>query len=88
MSVDYLSALKRLQGTQFDLILMDPPYQAGFYEPAIAAILEHDLLAMDGILVMEIKTGMASGGEKYLELTKKKAYGDVTLETYERRINE
>ncbi|MEX1307520.1 MAG: 16S rRNA (guanine(966)-N(2))-methyltransferase RsmD [Eubacteriales bacterium] len=84
-AVDYMTGLKRLDGKSFDLIFMDPPYTAGYYEPALAFIAEHDLLDEDGVLVLEIKTGMSSGGEKHFDLVKTKTYGAVTLETYERK---
>ncbi len=88
ISADYLSALNRLSGQVFDIILMDPPYEAGYYEPAMAYIAESGTLADDGVLILEIKTGMESGGEKYFSLTKQKVYGAVTLEIYERGGNQ
>lgn len=87
MADDYLAALKWLDGERFDLILIDPPYAAGYYIPALAYIAENGLLAEGGLLVLEIKTGMQSGGQEYFSLMKKKTYGEVTLEFYESREN-
>lgn len=38
---------------QFDLILLDPPYQSGLYEPLLGVIANFDLLSDDGIIVCE-----------------------------------
>ncbi len=46
-------ALNALAGEQFDIIILDPPYQNGFYKPAIDMIQKLDLLAEDGIIVCE-----------------------------------
>ncbi len=86
-AADYLSALKRLAGESYDIILMDPPYTAGYYVPALEYVAQNQMLAEEGVLVLEIKTDMTSGGEDFFSLTKQKTYGAVTLEFYERREN-
>jgi len=88
LAIDYLAALNRVKDRCFDVILMDPPYEAGFYEPALAFIAQNGLLAPDGVLVLEIKTGMESGGKTHFSLKKQKTYGAVTLEFYESRDSE
>ena len=37
----------------FDLIFLDPPYEAGLLEPAIAHIAKFDILKPHGIIVAE-----------------------------------
>ena len=41
------------QGKQFDIIYVDPPYQGGLYEEVLKNIADKDLLAADGIILLE-----------------------------------
>ena len=52
---DYLRALKALakRDIQFDLILLDPPYKGQKINEIIEFIHEHELLAVDGIIMAE-----------------------------------
>lgn len=49
---DYLTALNRFE-VQFNLIMIDPPYESDYYEKALQTIFEKDLLAEDGYIVLE-----------------------------------
>ena len=48
-TIDYLSAKKE----KFDIIFLDPPYKQGLEKIAIDKIEECDILAQDGIIVVE-----------------------------------
>ncbi len=52
---DVISAIKTLRGKneKFDIIFMDPPYLKGFIEPTIEAICNNDILAENGVIVVE-----------------------------------
>ena len=50
---DYVSALNRLRGENFDIIIMDPPYKSGVYEKALEEIKKNQLLSENGIVVCE-----------------------------------
>jgi 16S rRNA (guanine(966)-N(2))-methyltransferase RsmD len=41
------------RGARFDVVYLDPPYDADLYEPVIALVGERGLLADDGVLVAE-----------------------------------
>lgn len=41
------------RGARFDVVYLDPPYDADLYEPVIALVGEQALLADDGVLVAE-----------------------------------
>ena len=48
-SMEFLKTLRE----PFDLIFLDPPYEAGLLEPAIAHIAKFDILKPHGIIVAE-----------------------------------
>jgi 16S rRNA (guanine966-N2)-methyltransferase len=48
-SMEYLSAVRE----KFDLIFLDPPYEAGLMEPALAHIAKFDILSPYGIIIAE-----------------------------------
>ncbi len=51
---DVMAALPQLgEYGPFDIIFMDPPYASGLEEKVIEAIGEYDLLAEDGMIVVE-----------------------------------
>ncbi|MCL2861276.1 MAG: 16S rRNA (guanine(966)-N(2))-methyltransferase RsmD [Firmicutes bacterium] len=53
MCLDYSVALKRLQGEQFDLIFLDPPYDETYAEKLFILIDEYNILRKDGMIVFE-----------------------------------
>ena len=52
-SVEYLKRVRE----KFDIILLDPPYEAGLLEPVLAHIARFDILAPHGIIVAESPAG-------------------------------
>ena len=48
-SMEFLSALRE----KFDIIFLDPPYEAGLLEPALAHIARFDVLSPHGIIAAE-----------------------------------
>ncbi|MBP5405180.1 MAG: 16S rRNA (guanine(966)-N(2))-methyltransferase RsmD [Clostridia bacterium] len=77
---DYAQALASLQGARFDLIFLDPPYKADFYEDILCKIAEKDVLAPSGSVVFEHAT------ERDLVLpppwvsSDRRKYGSVTID--------
>ena len=75
---DSMKYLKQTDKT-FDIILLDPPYQANFIGKAIKIIKERNLLNEDGILVCEYEQ------EKFISpytLWKEKKYGEKWVSVY------
>ena len=56
VSADSLEYLKGLR-EKFDIILLDPPYEAGLLEPVMETIAKFDILAPHGIIVAEHPVG-------------------------------
>lgn len=52
---DALTALKHLarDGRQFDIVYFDPPYDSELYSSVLWQIAQHNLLAEDGIVIVE-----------------------------------
>ena len=84
-SMEYLKSLRE----KFDLIFLDPPYEAGLLEPAIAHIAKFDILAPHGIIVAEhpVEKSMPALAEPY-RLHKTYRYGKIALTLYRRSGNE
>ena len=53
---DYLAYLRSCKD-KFDIILLDPPYAAGFLDNSVKMITEIDILQSGGIIVTELPTG-------------------------------
>jgi 16S rRNA (guanine966-N2)-methyltransferase len=66
---------------KFDIIFLDPPYDRGWIEKASTAILQKNILAKDGVLVVE--TSAKNRGRLIMppewRLIKESKYGDTTV---------
>lgn len=85
----YEQILKRMksENKEFDLIFLDPPYKSGLLEDAIKKILEYNLLAKEGIVIIE--TDMEAELQKVqnvnLHIKDIRKYGRVILLFLERK---
>lgn len=52
-NMDYKKCLDTVKNEKFDLIFIDPPYKMNIAVDAIKRIIELDLLAKDGIIILE-----------------------------------
>ena len=84
-SMEFLKSLRE----KFDLIFLDPPYEAGLLEPAIAHIAKFDILSPPGIIVAEHPAGrvLPALAEPY-RLHRTYRYGKIALSVYRRGGNE
>lgn len=65
---DYASFLRGAAGReQFDIIFLDPPYDAGYMSTALAAIAEGDLLAPGGRIICETDNGVQPVSKRLLK---------------------
>jgi len=78
---DYAIALKRIEGKQFSLIFLDPPYGKMYVEQTIALITKRSLLENNGIIIIEHHPEEHFGLPDGYTITKQKRYGD-TMITY------
>ena len=84
-SMSYLNSVRE----PFDLIFLDPPYEAGLLETAIAQIAKFDILAPHGIIAAEHpadKTLPALAPPYRLHRTYR--YGKIGLTIYHRDANQ
>ena len=81
-ALDYLA-----RGEKFDIILVDPPYDAGLYEPVLERINAVDNLNEGGIMVCESRTGriLPDMRPPYRQLRSRK-YGSVRITLYTRDV--
>lgn len=52
-NTDWKVAVRKLIGQKFDLIFLDPPYALGFETELLAEIMQKQLLAPSGVIVVE-----------------------------------
>ena len=79
---DVIARLKSLAGEQFDLIYFDPPYASELYEPVIEAIADAQLLAPNGELAVEHRSGRFEVTVLTLEVYRQKRYNNTSLTFY------
>jgi len=84
-SMEYLKSLRE----PFDIILLDPPYNAGLLEEAIAHIARFDILSPHGIIVAEhpVEQGMPALSAPY-RIHRTYRYGKIALTLYRRDGNQ
>ncbi len=78
--IDYLSYIKSNAKRKFDIIFIDPPYSSGFYEIALNALLEYDMLKSSSIIICESGDNVICKNldEKY-EINKQVKYGKTFI---------
>lgn len=84
-SMEYLKSVKE----KFDVILLDPPYEAGLLEPALLTVEKFDILAPHGIIVAEHPAGrtLPALAAPY-RLHRTYRYGKIGMTVYRRGANE
>ncbi|QNL43657.1 16S rRNA (guanine(966)-N(2))-methyltransferase RsmD [Oscillibacter hominis] len=84
-SMEYLSGVRE----KFDIILLDPPYEAELLEPALAHIARFDILSPHGIIVAESPAGRALPAlAPPYGIYRTYRYGKIGLTVYHRDGNE
>lgn len=64
--MDYAEYIRRFRGEKFDIIFLDPPYAAGLYAPALAALLDGEMLKSTTLIVCESDTDEIFGKNESL----------------------
>lgn len=78
--------LKRLaeKGVHFDLIFLDPPYDAGLEQEAIQLIKAYDLLAKEGKIIVEHQQQTAPPDFLYAGEYDTRRYGSICVTIFQR----
>ena len=86
--MDY-EAFLRSRKTQYDLILLDPPYGENFLEKSLKIITEIDILSNDGIIISERPVGKPLDGDFPGLIAKKdRRYGTVLITKFRKSSEE
>ncbi len=85
-SVLQSDALDYLQhGEKFDIIFVDPPYEAGLYEPVLERIKAVDNLNEGGIIICESRAGETLPEmQPPYRLLRERSYGNIKICIYTR----
>ena len=79
---DFRQSLQKIRD-KADVIILDPPYEAGYYEEAFELIRELDILAEDGVIVAEHWAKLELPEELHgFEKIKERKYGHIVLSIY------
>lgn len=87
-TLEYSQLLEQLyrDHQQFEVILLDPPFQAGLYEDVLKLILQFNLLVEQGMMMVECPLTVKIATLKEWQL-KTYVYGEVQLITYQRPMS-
>ena len=86
-NLDYQECLKKLEGSKFDYIYCDPPYDFNAYEDIFFYVEKYELLNKEGIMIMEVRKDTDLKDEYLgLKLYKEKRYGISKLLYYKKEI--
>lgn len=85
MPGDFRHVLRHLQPQSFDIIFADPPYKTTLGAAVVHAVENHDLLAPDGIFVVEHIKGYEFPADlTKLKLASCRTYGQTGLAFFDR----
>ena len=75
---DALTYLERTS-CKFDIIFLDPPYNTGLLNKAVAKIAENNLLSENGIIVAESEYMGEEPENDFFDIIKRAKYGKTTV---------
>ena len=80
--MDYSDYIRRFGGEKFDIVFLDPPYAAGLYASALAALLEADMLKSTTLIVCESDSTEIFGKNEALQ----KSFAEVKVSRYSKTV--
>ena len=83
LNMDYKYALKKLEGKQFDLIFLDPPYRLNIVNELLEYLDNHNMLKKGTIIVCHYVRGNATIDTNF-KLIKNYARGSAEVAIYEK----
>lgn len=87
LNTDYKMALKKLEGKQFDLIFLDPPYRLNIVNELLQYLDEHNMMKEGTIIVCHYVKGNAKIDPNF-KLIKNYARGSAEVAIYEKSTSE
>ncbi len=82
---DVYQYLRTVKDSRFDYIFADPPYEKGFVQPVADIVSEKQLLAQDGILIIEHTKKEPVSVPENLMLFRVKEYGDTIISFFKNK---
>ena len=68
---------------KYDLLLLDPPYDAGYYEPVLRLARESGILEHGAAVMVECRRKFDFSPPMEYNFTKRRDYGDISLVFFE-----
>ena len=85
---DFRRALRLIKNMDFDIIFCDPPYKAGYAEPALDLVLKYGLLREDGVIIIEHSSSNDLIIPPKVSIIDRRVFGVAALEFIKRGSNE
>ena len=82
---DFRAALRKIgkRDDSFDIVFLDPPYQAGLLEDTAGALARHNIVSLHSIIVVEhFKKTRPPGSISDIPLSRTRTYGQTCLSYY------
>ena len=79
---DWQAVLMQLDGIQFDLVFLDPPYKLVKYREMAALLVQRNLLNHDALLVIEHQKNVAIALPPEFLLRDVRTYGDTQIHLF------
>lgn len=84
-NLDWKSCLSKLEGKQFDIIFLDPPYAFNEYAKLFDALIKFNILKKDAIIIWEVRKGTTIEEHPNFRCIKEKNYG-ITQVLYYKEV--
>ena len=86
ITADAMRAIEKLSrdDDKFDFVFLDPPYDTGLEERALAALFKSDILKKDTLVILECRSKKLPDAGKHFTMLRDKIYGDTRIVIYGR----
>ena len=88
--MDYKKALAKLfqSGIRFDLVLLDPPYGKQYIDPILEYLIDHHMLSLHSIIVIEELVCVTFKSYPNLFCIKRNIHGITAVSIYQYQVEE
>lgn len=87
LKADYRNGIAGVEGRQFDLVFLDPPYRMlDAYGDAVSRLNAANALSQDAVVICEHRAGVALQLPEDFEIYDSRSYGETAIDFVRRRV--